>query len=136
MDRTNRRFITWEQINDACNRLAVLIKDGDLPSGIVPVPRGGYVPSVILSYALDVPIVQNDVGRSNRSDLLVVDDICDTGATFTRLRAYYPEARFAALFIKPAGKLQCNYAIHPYFIPVPQDVWITFPWSPLDYLER
>lgn len=135
----NRIVLTWEQIDDACGRLARLLRNPK-PSAIVAVLRGGLVPATILSYALGAPIV--DVVDPRRSstyrpgrDLLVVDDVCDTGATLEHLRSYFPNARFAALYTKPIGEALCSFVVHPFIIPVPQDTWITFPWSPNDHLE-
>lgn len=136
---SNRLVLTWEQIVKACNELEFLLMEGPLskPSGIIPIMRGGATPGAMLAYALDIPIVdvvipgQTVTYRPNW-DLLIVDDICDTGKTIMRLRPHFPHARFATLYVKPQGKAVCDFVIHPFLVPVPQDSWVVFPWSPRD----
>lgn len=56
--------------------------------------------------------------------LLVLDDLFDTGKTVQRLKEFLPNAYFAAVYAKPAGK-----AVASYFYREIPDVWIVFPWE-------
>ena len=69
---------------------------------------------------------------SVRRDLLIVDDVCDTGATFRGLRKFFPNALFAAPYAKPAGRDACDLSA----VDVEQDTWIVMPWAKNDEVNR
>jgi hypoxanthine phosphoribosyltransferase len=70
--------------------------------------------------------------RSERDDLIIVDDICDTGRTFSLLRQSYPNALYVAAYAKPAGKEYCHY----FGRLVDQSQWLVFPFAPSDEVNR
>ena len=83
------------------------------------IPRGGYIPAVILSHILDLPIVQQlKVGTS-----LVVDDILDTGKTLSEFK--YNDK--VVLVAKPKGRIEQPHAF--FDIEVPDNCWVTFWWE-------
>jgi xanthine phosphoribosyltransferase len=125
--------VSWQEIDNCCQQLAR--KVNDLPfSEIVAVSRGGLCPATMLSYELGKPIQLVDLPplwSSDRSDILVVDDICDTGETFKELRQVFPHALYLSLFVKPKGKPLCDYWEHF----VTQDTWVVFPWALHDQVK-
>ena len=137
----NRLVLAWSDIDHACECLVRSVQNQQI-LGIAGVVRGGLVPATILSYAMGTPLVsainprspQIVQGMPEGRDLLIIDDVCDMGATISTLNAFYRRAIFASLFIKPAGGIRCNYLICPH-PPISQDTWIAFPWSPKDYEE-
>jgi len=56
---------------------------------------------------------------------LIVDDLVDTGVTARAVRALLPEAHFATVYAKPAGRP----TVDSYITEVSQDTWILFPWD-------
>ena len=68
-------------------------------------------------------------GTSAESDKgkgwLIVDDLVDTGVTARAVRAMLPEAHFATVYAKPAGRP----VVDSYITEVSQDTWILFPWD-------
>ena len=56
---------------------------------------------------------------------LIVDDLVDTGVTARAVRAMLPEAHFATVYAKPAGRP----TVDSYITEVSQDTWILFPWD-------
>lgn len=58
-------------------------------------------------------------------NVLVVDDIADTGATFKLVSDYMPRAKYAAMYAKPQAAPDVNYIGHY----CAQDKWVNMPWE-------
>ncbi|MEC7572937.1 MAG: phosphoribosyltransferase family protein, partial [Pseudomonadota bacterium] len=56
---------------------------------------------------------------------LIVDDLVDTGETARAVRALLPQAHFASVYAKPAGRS----VVDTFVTEVSQDTWIYFPWD-------
>ena len=112
--------------------------------GIIAVTRGGMVPAAIIARELDIRLVDTvciasydgekqqqsiDVLKSSTGGSgkgwLIVDDLVDTGKTGQVVRNLLPEAHFATVYAKPAGKA----LVDTYITEVSQDTWILFPWD-------
>jgi xanthine phosphoribosyltransferase len=63
--------------------------------------------------------------RDRGKGWLIVDDLVDTGVTARTVRALLPEAHFATVYAKPAGRP----TVDSYITEVSQDTWILFPWD-------
>ncbi len=118
--------------------------------GVIAVARGGLVPAATVAYELDIHLVETicistyddqvqreaDVLKTLAGDgenMLVVEDIVDTGVTGQIIREMLPNCHFAAIFAKPQGKKHVDTAM----IEVAQDTWIDFPWDmPIDLAEK
>jgi hypoxanthine phosphoribosyltransferase len=134
-----KALLSWDQFHRACDDVTEQLR-GDVrikrTSPIIAVPRGGMVAAAIVAYglrldriwALDTDFIQS----SGRDDLVVIDDICDTGKTFKELRRAFPNAVFAAPFVKMLGRPLCAY----WSQAVPQDTWIVMPYAPDDDVNR
>jgi xanthine phosphoribosyltransferase len=110
--------------------------------GIVAVTRGGLVPAAVIARELGIhhidtvcitsydwqnqgePRILKPVEGSGK-DLLIIDDLVDTGSTAKIVRKMLPEAYFATVYAKPAGKP----LVDAYVTEVSQDTWILFPWD-------
>ena len=111
--------------------------------GIVAVTRGGLVPAAIVARELEIRLVdtvcistyewqdqQSDArilkrfGGDSRG-WLIIDDLVDTGKTASIVRDMVPQAHFATVYAKPAGKP----LVDTYITEVSQDTWILFPWD-------
>ena len=127
-------------------------KDGFSPDLVVGLSRGGLTPGVMLSHFLgkqfvpfktalrDHPIWECDTQEfTGIEKVIIVDDICDTGETFKKLKTELTEKfpsidiRFACLhYNRP-----CNFPIDWYgtFIDTEKiDEWIVYPWE--EWWER
>ena len=56
---------------------------------------------------------------------LIIDDLVDTGRTAQAVRQILPEAHFATVYAKPAGRP----LVDTFITEVSQDTWILFPWD-------
>ena len=151
------KLVSWEEIVDwAWNLAKIIKKDGYKPDVIVALARGGYVPARLLCDFLDVENLlsiqsqhwteaakaeeraiikfQYQVDLSNYN-VLVVDDIVDTGDTLKLARDFVEEKwrpkqlKTAALqWISPVAKFKPDY----YYIEVKDWTWFQYPWTRLE----
>ena len=139
---TDRRIVTWDEVIVACKEMSKSIKARSWApiKTLAPISRGGLVPATIVSYMTDIPIgftinpANQDLIRSDRNDICVIDDVCDTGETLCRVREKFSHASFHVLFAKPMG-LACSRAVWS-SEDVAQHVWLQFPWAPNDEVNR
>lgn len=140
--------VTWDQLHRDARALAWRLMgrgpEGGEWRGIVAVTRGGLIPAAIvarelecrlvesvsvLSYDEEVPgptvVAKSPAAAGDGTGFLVVDDLVDTGATIRAVRALLPEAHYACVYAKPAGR----DSIDTYITEVSQDTWILFPWD-------
>lgn len=130
------RFIGWDEFRESCHILASLVRAKPQINKIIPVVRGGLVPATILSHFLDdMPVAGMVIDMKgdgpdltlceDLEDVVVVDEVCDTGETFRRVRRALPRAVFAAPFAKPRGSAYVDLSV----LEVPQHIWLVFPWE-------
>ena len=119
-----RQLLSWTDFKNLCEELAGKI-DWKKYQAIFPVIRGGVYPAVELSRISGLPIVWELSGFEN--NLLVVDEICDSGAT---LRQYQEkEMDTAVLHFKDRSQAPTYYARK-------SDEWIVYPWETPTDVER
>jgi len=58
-------------------------------------------------------------------DVLIIDDLVDTGATAKVVRAMMPKAHYATVYAKPDGRS----LVDTFVTEVSQDTWIFLPWD-------
>ena len=121
----NKLYLTWEDIENQITDLAEQIsKSQENIIAIYGLPRGGLIPAVLLSHKLGVkyvnewPLIKDLYHPDN---VLIVDDICDSGKT---LKGYnnYPTA---TLHYKPSAVTKPTF----YSDIAEEDVWIVYPWE-------
>ena len=139
---------SFDEINVMSRLLASRVKDSNFTS-VLGIARGGLIPATVISYELDIPLLTCGVSSYNNkeknelnitqdikidslpkdSNLLIVDDICDTGETInwltTRLTLAAIDFEAACIFTKRKHVNKLKY----YGTVVPEDKWIVFPWE-------
>lgn len=143
MSTLNRHYLTWEAVHRDAVALAHQIKDKGPWKKIVAVTRGGLIPTAIIVQYLDVRLVDtvciatySSGEQPNTAEIfkplydesdqiLVVDDLVDTGKTFEVLRGFLPHATYVSLYHKPKGKEWTDFSVKM----IPQDTWVVFPWE-------
>ena len=143
-DRYKRSYpISWEQLHRDSKALSWRLHDRKEPwRGIVAVTRGGLVPAAIIARELGIyyidtvcistydwkeqgePKILKNIDDSGEG-FLIIDDLVDTGSTAMIVRKMLPDAYFATVYAKPAGKP----LVDAYVTEVSQDTWILFPWD-------
>ena len=147
-----REIMSWEIFGTASREIAQMVADDYEPDMILSIARGGLLIGGALGYALsvknvytmnvefytgvderlDLPVVlpptldQVDITGAN---VLVADDVADTGKTLELVRdfcaGYVAAVRTAVVYEKPRSLVTCDYVWRR------TDAWIDFPWSSL-----
>jgi xanthine phosphoribosyltransferase len=136
--------VTWDQLHRDGKALAWKLLPLGPWAGIVAITRGGLIPAAIIARELDCRIIETvsiitydeqergeplltkpPVAAATGAGWLIVDDLVDTGTTARVVRALLPDAHFASVYAKPAGKVM----VDTYVTEVSQDTWILFPWD-------
>ena len=134
--------VTWDELHRNAKALAWrLIADGPW-KGIIAVTRGGLVPAAIVARELEIRLIdtvclasyddrlQGEMAVLKRVEgdgdgWLIIDDLVDTGRTAKLVREMLPQAHFATIYAKPAGRP----LVDTFITEVSQDTWILFPWD-------
>jgi len=161
-------FLTYDDVEQLVTKiLEQMGAEQWCPSVVVGLTRGGLLPGVLISHKLKIPMCSLDVSFRDNMDspfsgqtstwipeeianghnILVVDDINDTGRTFEYIREDW---RFTVNFIKddqriginwPWNKIKFAALIHNVPSSEPTDFygktvnksidssWIVFPWE-------
>ena len=134
--------VSWEELHRHAKALAWRVMEQGPWEGLVAVTRGGLVPAAIVARELEIRLIDtvciasyDDEERGNLSVLkkvpgdgagwLIVDDLVDTGKTAQAVRNMLPQAHFATVYAKPAGRP----LVDTFITEVSQDTWILFPWD-------
>jgi hypoxanthine phosphoribosyltransferase len=146
-----REILTWSDYGVGIRELAHQVADdGFKPDIILGIARGGLIPTGSLGFALsikncyimnveyytdvderlEVPVILPpylDVVDLHDSNVLVVDDVADTGHTLAKVYEFVAHSvkatRAAVLYEKSASVIKCDYVWRR------TDKWINFPWS-------
>jgi hypoxanthine phosphoribosyltransferase len=152
----NKTYISWDQFYKDIDNLSMLIGIKKNPNAIVAIGRGGLIPATILSYNLNVKVVQNfqiesyDGETKNSShklwqspekhfisafqhkDILVVDDLSDSGNTLRLVKRFFEymdvNLTFATLYTKKGTAFTPDFSLREYST----EEWIVFPWEEMN----
>ena len=149
-------YYNWQQVEvDTFDLYQQIQKSGETIDLVVGVTRGGLVPGVILSHLLNVPFIPItvqlrdgltiDVDASDidavtfsslNENILIVDDICDSGATFDLLKKNIEKSgdiecvKFASLWYNEGCLFNVHYTARHKNSKL-ENSWIVFPWESL-----
>ena len=143
-------------VNTLCREIAL---DKFDPSVVVGISRGGLTPGVMMSHWFKIPFKpvkaalrdfpewEDYLPKKSDRRILIVDDICDSGETFEKMREYLLEnAGFSTLrsgivnrangfdirFVSLWWNNECNFEPHYYAQEIAKDstnTWIHFCWE-------
>jgi len=111
----------------------------------ISVARGGLIPMGLLAYSMNIRRIETICAHSYEDmsqgslnlentlskatclhkNIIIIDDLSDTGKTFSGLKKNLPHALYACLYAKPLGAAQTDV----YATLMPQDSWLVFPWD-------
>ena len=148
MEQSNKIWYKWKEMRRDVNTLCrEIVLDKFDPNVIVGLSRGGLTPGVMMSHWMekpfksikaslrDFPEWEDYLPRKTDERVLIVDDICDSGETFHKIREHINErkengvdVRFATLW----WNNECNFEPHYYINEIAKDTtktWIHFCWE-------
>lgn len=140
--------VSWDMFHRDARTLAHRLAAIGGFSAIVAVTRGGLVPAGIVARELGIRVVETICVASYKEDdsrgaievlkpltqaivsrpsaeVLIIDDLVDTGATAKAVREMLPNAHFATVYAKPQGLP----LVDSFITEVAQETWIHFPWD-------
>ena len=144
-------FLSWQAVQGLCNRVGKEIEDlaeegiRSKPKWVLALGRGAMCMAAMLapegtpvfytgvrSYAgkekgeLDFyqPTMPHLDELFNQPSTLIVDDLWDSGQTFSYAQRRWPEAKTAALLSKKK-----EHSLDYVGLVLPTDAWIVFPWE-------
>lgn len=137
-NQTTKFPITWEQVHRDALRLAEKLKQVQQFDAILTVCRGGLVPAALVARALDIHVIDTlcFITKDNQEELikhsalpdknlLIIDDIVNTGHTAKAVRTLFPNAHYASIYVKDDYK----ELVDTWITDVKQDTWFIFPWE-------
>ncbi len=142
--------VSWDQFHRDARALAWRLAEAGPFQALVCITRGGLVPAAIVARELELRLIETvciasyhdytsqgeltvlkgiteavtSIGEGGKG-VLVIDDLVDTGKTARVVREMLPNAHFATVYAKPAGRP----LVDTFVTEVSQDTWIFFPWD-------
>ena len=140
--------VSWDQFHRDARALAWRLSANSSFETIVCITRGGLVPAAIVSRELGIRLIEtvcvasyhdyqnqggltvlktvaDSIAGTAGENVLVVDDLVDTGKTVQVVRDMLPKAHYATVYAKPLGRPM----VDTFITEVSQDTWIYFPWD-------
>ena len=143
--------VSWDQFHRDARALAWRLADAGPFKAVVSITRGGLVPAAIVARELEIRVIETvcvasyhdyksqgesavlkeiapavaGLGGEGGAEVLIVDDLVDTGRTASIVRKMLPKAHFATVYAKPMGRPM----VDTFITEVSQDTWIYFPWD-------
>ena len=92
------------------------------PEFIAGIPRGGAIIGVMLSHKTGIPYIElNEIQHFPKEDVLIVDDIADSGVTLSHYTGY----KTATVHHKPQSIVEPTY----YVETIDNNMWIVYPFE-------
>jgi hypoxanthine phosphoribosyltransferase len=123
-------YVSWNEIDELVNSLTQQIAQSGIQiENIFGLQRGGLIPAVMVSHKLGIPMTKGTISPNT----LIIDDICDSGVTFTNFfethqkeYAFPFNLNFACLHYKPqTSKFKPTF----YSSIWNSNDWIVYPWE-------
>jgi len=134
----DKRFIDWSDVDRAINKIIANISSSEVKINAVGgLPRGGLIPAVMISHRLNIPFVSQANIKNIFGNILIVDDISDTGKTLKQFK-FEENIYTATLHWKQSSEYQPDY----FWEIAYENEWIVYPWEnknsePIaDYLKK
>ena len=126
--------ISWDKyLNDIQTLIKIIEQSKFIPKAILTFPKGGLIPATIISHHFDEADVIFDVNAHNintlllnKINILVLDDLCDTGRTFLNHYIDHPHSRSACLYHKSHSLFKPHFIVED---ELDNDEWVVFPYE-------
>ncbi len=119
-------IITWDDITYGVRRICEWAKDKNF-SHVYGIPRGGLVIAVMISHALGIPFLTSIDAIPSDHNVLIVDEIVDSGETIRRLKEQHKSKSYAIACLYK--RYTCGEDVGFVVSEVNHDNWLAFPWE-------
>ena len=123
-------YLSWAWVDEQLHNIGERLESIDKLEFISGIPRGGLIPAVIMSHAFDIKYISYSsakmLPKEIRKNVLVIDDIADTGHTLKEANEL--EFLTGTLAMRVGSKTTPNF----YGELINDDRWLVFPWEKLD----
>ena len=124
-------FLSWNWVDQQVMTLGETIKESVSEyTYITGIPRGGLIPGAYLSHYLGIKYIPYNNAKelpvNVRKEILVIDDICDSGITLIEACEY--GFHTAALALRYSSTFMPDW----YSEKITDDRWLVFPWEKAD----
>lgn len=134
-----KKFFTDDDVRKGVLNIFIqMFQDSFKPDLVVGFSRGGLVPGIYLSHILGVPfkaLNKDELFQNSKFDypnVLVVDDINDTGSTLSDFSSKYNQlfdmVRYAVVMNNESSSYEVDYSGFSYN-KFDEPEWIVFPWE-------
>ena len=130
MSNKKKKVYTWSEIEHHVGVLARILKQEEKQlTHITGIPRGGFIVATMLSHKLGLEYVSDykQACKVNPKNLLLCDEINDTGKTFGKYTSVTPFDKCVTLVIDE--KLSSDYSADYKAVIHQDDYWIEYPWE-------
>ena len=130
----DKLYLSWKWVDDQLNLIGDKLEGYDKLEFISGIPRGGLIPAVMMSHAFNVKYISYSsakmLPKEVRKNVLVIDDIADTGHTLKEANKLD--------FITGTLAMRVGSKTSPTFYGqlITDDSWLVFPWEKLDSIPR
>jgi hypoxanthine phosphoribosyltransferase len=128
-------YYNWNDINKLLDKLYDQVK-GKV-SLVTGIPRGGTILAILFSHRFDIPYTKYP--SNHYPEMLIIDDIADSGVTLEEWKQEFTVPKFATLHYKTISKVKPDF----YVKEIDENYgWVVYPWekenskSIQDYLEN
>jgi len=142
------KSVAWREFISLSKKLAKKLskKIGNPDDyNVVGLSRGGLIPAVIVSHALNIRKVhclglqsytdqaKNEIQLyqvptfSDMNKIIIVDDLADTGDSLNTVSAMLKDKEYVTATVYKKSQSKFNPTV--YGLEIPQEIWLDFPWE-------
>jgi uncharacterized protein len=136
----NNYYLNWDDIENLVKKTALKIKKNNKKYDlIIGIKNGGIIPTILISRELDIndiefiTIGKNKIFKFNKFHkdkkyLLIIDEIYDTGKTFSIVNEYFKRFEYDYACLVSRYRIPDNNKIVTGKV-LNHKRWIVFPWE-------
>ena len=119
----NKVYVKWTEIENYIDKVIEdLNNKGITPSGVYGIPRGGLIFAVLLSYKMNIPLL-----NAPFKNCVVIDDIADSGRTL--LHYTKNDTQFNKYYITTMYFHNRSLVKPDFYLYEKNDNWIVYPYE-------
>lgn len=128
-------YLTWDDVNKLLDNLYKQVR-GNV-TVVTGIPRGGTILAILFSHRFDIEYSR--WASNHYPEMLVIDDIADSGVTLEKWKKEFNVPKFGTLHYKNISKVKPDYFAEE----IDENYgWLVYPWekenskSIQDYLDN